>query len=447
MPSIAFHTLGCKVNQYDTQAMLELFREGGYRIVPFSGEEHADFYLINTCTVTGTGDKKSMQLIRHVHRLHPDARLIVCGCLAQRAGEELLQEGGVQLVLGTQRRQDVVTLLEESLSESRALCAVQPLGAGASFESLAVSGQDEHTRATMKIQEGCGNRCTYCIIPSVRGPIRSRPLDEIVRETQRLTGEGFHEIVLTGIHLASYGRDFTGEESGLRLLDAIRAVHENRDVWRIRLGSLEPTVASAEFASALSQLPKVCPQFHLALQSGSSSVLRRMRRTYNADQYLRAFHNLKDVFPLAAFTSDILTGFPGETEEEFEETRQMIRTVGFARIHVFPFSPRVGTPAATMPGQLSRREKERRCGILIQDGLVTAGEYREQWIGKTSSVLVEEEKAEGNVKEMHGYTPEYIPVTVTMPVSCPSMQGKLLPVRLTSLLEDGMTGELAPEES
>ena len=286
--TVAFHTLGCKVNQYDTQAMRERFEQAGYRTTEFDGQ--ADIYVVNTCTVTGTGDKKSMQIIRRCHRQNPQAQIVVTGCLAQRAADELTLPG-VRLVLGTQRRGEVVELLEQAMKQDCALVAVETLRK-APFEHLTVHAHEGHTRATMKIQEGCDRWCTYCIIPSVRGPIRSRPVDEIAAEARSLAEAGFREVVLTGIHLTSYGRDFTPRQT---LLDAIRAVQDVPGVRRIRLGSLEPTVATVEFAQALRTMDKVCPQFHLALQSGSDTVLQRMARRYNMRMYRQAMENLRAV--------------------------------------------------------------------------------------------------------------------------------------------------------
>ncbi len=433
MKTVAFHTLGCKVNQYDTQAMLEKFRAAGYEVVPFDGA--ADVYVINTCTVTGTGDKKSMQLTRRLRREHPDSAIALAGCLAQRKGAALL-ETGAKLIIGTQRRGEVVELLEKAIADGTGLSAVNDLDATTPFEPLTITAQEEHTRATLKIQEGCNNRCTYCIIPSVRGPIRSRPLDEVAAETERLAAAGFTEIVLTGIHLSSYGKDW---HDGTTLLDAIRAVHHVPGVQRIRLGSLEPTIATPEFAQALAALPKVCPQFHLALQSGSDTVLARMARRYNMHMYMDAVRNLRAAFPLAAFTTDVLTCFPGETEAEFEDTCQVIRDVGFAKIHVFPYSQREGTKAAVMPGQLSRAVKEHRARALIAIGEETAAAYQQQWLHRESTVLLEERR--GDV--WFGYTPEYIPVTVA---ACPlCTQGRILPVRLTAITGDGMTADICTD--
>ena len=426
----AFHTLGCKVNQYDTQAMLELFRQAGWEIVPF--QEEADIYVLNTCTVTGTGDRKSLQIARRLRREHPDSRLVLCGCLAQRRGAELLQETGATLVIGTQRRLEVVSLLAQAEREGRPICAVNPLGASTPFEPLTITAQEEHTRAALKIQEGCNHRCTYCVIPSVRGPIRSRPLEEIVRETGVLAAAGYREIVLTGIHLASWGKEW---HNGQGLIDAIEAVHGVPGILRIRLGSLEPTVATEAFAARLAALPKVCPQFHLALQSGSDGVLRRMGRAYSADQYREAVAQLRRAFPRAAFTTDVLTGFPGETEEEYQETRRMITDVGFAKIHVFPYSRRAGTPADRVPDQVPKAVKEQRPRALIALGEETARRYREGWLGACAEVLVEDRSPDG---AWLGYTPAYI--QVELPPDSGVSQGQLVPVRLTEITREGMKG-------
>ena len=359
--TVAFHTLGCKVNQYDTQAMRERFEEAGFRTVDF--EDRADVYVVNTCTVTGTGDKKSMQTIRRCHRNNPDAAIVVTGCLAQRAADEL-KLPGVRLVLGTQRRGEVVQLLAQALEQDCALIAVETLRQ-APFERLTVHAHEGHTRATMKIQEGCDRWCTYCIIPSVRGPIRSRPLDEIRAEAQSLAAAGFKEVVLTGIHLTSYGRE---QHGAITLLDAIRAVHEVEGIERIRLGSLEPVIVTGAFVQGIAAMPKVCHQFHLALQSGSDTVLARMRRRYTSGEFLAACAMLRGAFEDCALTTDVMTGFPGETPEEFAQTKETCRRAGFSRMHVFPYSEREGTKAAQMPGSVPRRLREERARELIALG-------------------------------------------------------------------------------
>ena len=422
MPTVAYHTLGCKVNQYDTQAMEELLSSAGFHTVPFPGP--ADIYLVNTCTVTGTGDKKSLQLARRLKRDHPSCTLILCGCLAQLKGEELLQSGA-DLIVGTQFRSQIVSLLNQVLISRKPICAVEPLPEIMSYEPLHVSNCQEHTRAVLKIQEGCRNRCSYCVIPSVRGPIRSRSPKDILAEARRLSEAGFREIVLTGIHLSSYGKDFSPSVSLLSILDGLEQIN---GILRVRLGSLEPGIATSDFASALSCFTKICPQFHLALQSGSNSVLRRMRRQYSAEDYIRAVERLRLKYPLAAFTTDILTGFPGETEAEFDETKKMIQEIGFARIHVFPFSPRPGTPAAEMPGQLSDTVKQARARELIELGRQVALCYQRQWINR-NTVLLPEEKVDGC---WEGYSPEYLRIRLDPESVCKSGQPVTVKIQAVS---------------
>ena len=428
MKTIAAHTLGCKVNQYDTQAMLELFQQDGYLIV--SWDSPADVYLLNTCTVTGVGDKKSLQMIRRVKREHPASTLIVCGCMAQQRGEKLLSLG-VDLVLGTQRRHEVVSLLNQVLQSGDQICAVAAMNSSLPFERLSISSRNEHTRANLKIQEGCNNHCSYCIIPAVRGPIRSRPLEDIRDEVLRLRDAGYRELVLTGIHLSSYGLDMDRSYS---LLDVIQLIQETDGILRVRIGSLEPTIATPSFASALRKADKVCPQFHLALQSGSDTVLRRMRRRYNTTQYIEGVENLRLEFPKAAFTTDILTGFPGETDDEFNETKAMISRIGFARIHVFPYSPRPNTEAALLPGQLSNTEKERRVRELIDLGNTAADQYLSSWIDQ-ESIILPEEKLNGR---WEGYTPEYIRVRLQPDAICSA--GTPVRVRLKNVSHRCMSG-------
>ena len=430
MPTAAYHTLGCKVNQYDTQAMEELLSAAGYQTVPFSSD--ADVYLVNTCTVTGTGDKKSLQTVRRLRREHPGSKIIMCGCLAQLRGAELISTGA-DLILGTQRRNEIVSLLSEVIREKKPLCAVEPLGDRPVFEPLRISHQSDHTRAVLKIQEGCGNRCSYCVIPQVRGPIRSRPLPDILEEARRLSDAGFCEIVLTGIHLSSYGRDFP---DGISLADVISSLQKVDGILRIRLGSLEPTVATPDFVRIIREADKVCPQFHLALQSGSDSVLRRMRRRYNTAQYMNAVDEIRCEFPHAALTTDILTGFPGETESEFFETAEMIRRVSFARIHVFPYSSRPNTDAALLPGQLPDSVRQERARKLIAVGEETARIYRESWLGQ-ETVLLPEEMVNGC---MEGYTPEYL--RVRMPAGCRCFSGEPVRIRIVSVDQPTAVGEI-----
>lgn len=426
--TVAFHTLGCKVNQYDTQAMHERFEEAGFRTVEF--EDRADVYVVNTCTVTGTGDKKSMQTIRRCHRTNPDAAIVVTGCLAQRAADELTLPG-VRLVLGTQRRGEVVQLLERALAQDCALIAVETLRQ-APFERLTVHAHEGHTRATMKIQEGCDRYCTYCIIPSVRGPIRSRPLAEIRVEAESLAAAGFREAVLTGIHLTSYGRE---QHGSITLLDAIRAVHGVKGIERIRLGSLEPVIVTRDFVQGIASMPKVCHQFHLALQSGSDTVLARMHRRYTSGEFLAACAMLREAFEDCALTTDVMTGFPGETEEEFAQTVDTCQKAGFARMHVFPYSEREGTKAAAMAGSVPRGVREERARRLIAVGRELERAALERRVGQIEDVLIEETDAQGRGT---GYTGGYMRVHV--PGARP---GTIVRARIDGIQDEELSGELA----
>jgi len=415
MPTIAVKTLGCKVNQYDTEAMLELFEAAGYEAVPFEGE--ADVYLINTCTVTGTGDHKSMKLIRRTGREHPGSGIIVAGCLAQRMPEKLFLEG-VKLVIGVQNRSRVVELYKQALETGVPVDATGKLNQ-AKFEHLTVNRHEGKTRAAMKIQEGCNRFCSYCIIPYVRGPIRSMPLEDVRAEARRLADSGYSEIVVTGIHLASYGHG-TDET----LIDAITAVAETPGVERVRLGSFEPVCVTEEFAERLSKLPQICPQFHLSMQSGSETVLKRMNRRYTPDEYFAACGTLRRYMPDCAITTDVIAGFPGETEEEFTETQEFIKKVGFARIHVFPYSRRSGTVADRLPGQISEEVKKTRANLLIETGDRLEEAYVQRSVGTTQSVLFETDD--------EGYTMSYIRVRAS------GCAGQILEVEIT-----GCEGTLA----
>ena len=430
MKTVAFHTLGCKVNQYDSQAMLELFEQAGYQ--PGDFDQPCDVYVINTCTVTGTGDKKSLQAVRRARRLNPAADIIVCGCMAQRDGEKLLADTDARLILGTARRAEIVTLLEQAQREHTRLCAVTDVRRAA-FEPLLITHQEGRTRATLKIQEGCDRFCTYCIIPYVRGGIRSRSVQDVRDEAARLAQAGYREIVLTGIHLTSYGRDL---KNGDTLLSVIRAVHDIAGVKRIRLGSLEPVIATADFARALGEMPKLCPQFHLALQSGCDSVLRRMRRRYDTAAFRESAQALRAVFPDCALTTDVMSGFPGETDAEHRQSLDFCREMRFARMHVFPYSEREGTAAATMPNPVPRHIREERARELIALGAGMAEDYRRAQLGTVRRVLFEQ-CAEG---VSVGYTPEYMRCEAPGTVC-----GQTLPVRMTGLLPEGFSGEIVTD--
>ena len=424
--TVRFYTLGCKVNQYDSEAMLEAFLAKGYVAAPEGVP--ADVYVVNTCTVTGTGDQKSLKAARRFKRLNPTGELILAGCLAQRMGEAL-RDTGARVILGTQYRARVVELLETAMAEQTQLVAVDSLKSAA-FEPLSIHAHEGHTRAVMKIQEGCDNHCTYCIIPSVRGGIRSKPVEDVVTEAHALADAGFSEMVLTGVHLTSYGRDL---QTASTLADAIAAVHGVSGVRRIRLGSLEPVAISDSFMGAIAGLPKLCPQFHLALQSGSDTVLARMKRRYNTQQFTAAAQRVLAAYPDAALTTDVIVGFPGETDAEFLQTVAFCQKIGFMKIHVFPFSRREGTPAAEMADQVPETVKEERVRSLIAVGDALAHSYRERMLGTVQPVLVEERQQDG---AQTGYTPQYIHVRCDA-----GAPGEIVPICLTDITKEGMAGK------
>lgn len=423
--TVAFHTLGCKVNQYDAQAMLERFVKAGYKPRPFG--EKVDVNVVVTCVVTAVGEQKSRQMLHRVRREQPDSVLIAAGCLAQKDADKL-KDLGARLILGSQHRGQVVALLDQALTSNTQISAVEDVRF-VPYEELNISHQEGRTRAVMKIQEGCDRFCAYCIIPHVRGGIRSRPPEAIFQEARRLVQAGYLEIVLTGIHLTSYGKDLDGPS----LIDGIRAAADS-GVQRLRLGSLEPVVATEDFVKQLAEFPAICPQFHLSLQSGSDSVLKRMRRRYTAREYLQAARRLQAAFPGCALTTDVLVGFPGETEQEFEETHAFCREVGFAKMHIFPFSRRAGTAAARMPDQLPRAVKtERARRMAALDGELST-RYREGMVGRLETVLFETHLEDGTVE---GQTPQAISV-----LARDAAPGVIAPVRLTGLTRHGMTGVL-----
>ena len=424
---VAFHTLGCKVNQYDSQAMLELFERAGYTAGDF--DDVCDIYVVNTCTVTGTGEKKSMQAVRRAQRKNPDAQIVICGCMAQRDGQKLLDTTGARLVLGTAHRGQVVELFEQAMRENTRICAVSDVRR-APFEPLFITHHEGRTRATLKIQEGCDRFCAYCIIPHVRGGIRSRAVEDVREEARRLSEAGYREIVLTGIHLTSYGRDL---RDGSTLLSVIRAVHGLPLVERIRLGSLEPVIATREFAGSLAQLPKVCPQFHLALQSGCDSVLKRMRRRYDTAAFRESAAALRAAFPGCALTTDVMSGFPGETEEEHRQSLAFCREMAFSRMHVFPYSEREGTPAAEMEGAVPKPIREERARELIALGRQMAAAYGQSQVGTVRSVLFETCDGEKSA----GYTMEY------MRCECPgALMGQTRDVLVTGYDRDTFTADI-----
>ena len=434
---VAFHTLGCKVNQYDTQSMLEKFLERGYEVVEF--DEKADVYIINTCTVTGLGDRKSRQMIRRAHRINPDAVIAVVGCYAQRASEEVLSIPGVNLVLGTQDRDKIVDLVEQVRDTGSPINAVGDIMKVREFEEMPITSYEGKTRAVLKVQEGCNQFCAYCIIPYARGPIRSRRMESVVSEVERLVDAGFKEFVLTGIHVASYGKDLEDCD----LLSLIQSVHSIEGVKRIRLGSLEPTFITQEFVDRAVDLPKLCQHYHLSLQSGSDSVLKRMNRKYTTEQYRQAVDILRKSMPDVAITTDIMVGFPGETEEEFNETMDFVREIRFSRIHVFQYSPRAGTKAAAFPDQVPGDVKERRSHDLIELGLQLERAYLGSFLGKEEQVLFEEESKDKK-DSYEGYTEHYIRVVAG---GNPGILNTIKPVLLRKIEKSHILGSIINDKS
>ncbi len=406
---VAFYTLGCKVNHYETAAMAELFTAAGHRVVDFS--EPADAYVVNTCTVTAVADQKSRQMLSRAHAQRPDALVVAVGCYSEVAREKVFALPGVDLVLGTGSRKDIVSLVEKALLGEKPGIEAQPPFARRQFEDLSAVA-DSRTRATLKVQDGCVSFCTYCAIPFARGALRSRSMESCRRELTALTGKGYREIVLTGIELTEYGKDLADRPT---LNDLIRLADEC-GVERLRLGSLDPRFADETFARTCAKSRCLCHQFHLSLQSGSDSVLRRMNRRYTAEAYRQNADRLRTYMPDAAITTDVIAGFPGETESEHGETAAFLRQVGFARIHVFPYSRRPGTKAADMPGQLTRQEKAKRARELIAVGNELERAFIDRQIHTVQQVLMEEDGT--------GYTGNYVRVR------CPGSAGELVRVRI-----------------
>ncbi|MGI6049706.1 MAG: tRNA (N(6)-L-threonylcarbamoyladenosine(37)-C(2))-methylthiotransferase MtaB [Acetivibrionales bacterium] len=386
---VAFITLGCKVNIAETEGMKLLFKNAGYEIV--NHDECADVYVVNTCTVTSMGDKKSRQLLRKAHSLNPDAIVAAVGCFAQVSPEEAAKIQGVNLVIGNNMKHRIVELVEDAGAiENKSF--VMETKALKKYEELPVESYEGHTRAFLKVQDGCNQFCSYCIIPYARGPIRSRGLKEVVNEARSFAAHGFKEVVLTGIHLTSYGT----EKEGAGLAELIKEIHKIDGIERIRLGSLEPMFLTPELIEDFSRLPKLCPHFHLSLQSGCKRTLKHMNRKYTPSDYQRIVSLMRERIPDVTFTTDVMVGFPGETEEDFKESYDFCRQIGFLRMHVFKYSPRKGTPAATFPGQVESRIKERRSKLMIELANQMRNEVFEKYLGHNVDVIIEQEIGAGN---------------------------------------------------
>lgn len=406
MKKAALHNLGCKVNSYETDAMREMLINDGYEIVPF--HEKADVYVINTCSVTNIADHKSRQMIHRARSENPNAVIIAAGCYAQSGYETLRSDGSADIIIGNNNKDRLIELLHKFLADGREEEAISDISkSGVPFENLKVKSPIEHTRAFMKVQDGCDQFCSYCIIPYARGRIRSRAAVDVVREAEVLSGQGIREIVLTGIHLDSYGRG-TGES----LIDLIEAVAEVPGIRRIRLGSIEPRIITDNFLSRLSLVDKFCPHFHLSLQSGSASVLKRMNRKYTPDEYIAGVQKIRNIYDDPAITTDVIVGFPGETEDEFSETLDFAGKVGFSEMHIFKFSRRRGTRADLMTPQITEKVKAERSSKLIALSHEMTENYLNRRIGKKVSALLEEMTEADGEKAWTGYTKEYSRVLI-----------------------------------
>ena len=416
---IAFYTLGCKVNQYETQALEQLVTQRGHSLVPF--EETADAYVINTCTVTAVSDKKSRQVIRRARKSAPDAVIAVCGCYPQTHPDDV-EKLGVDLISGTGDRTGFVDLLEREWRDRQPITALDDAFQRRSFESLPAGGLEGRTRAMLKMEDGCVNFCSYCIIPYARGRVRSLPLADCVRQARELEAAGYREIVLTGIEISSWGQDLEGKPE---LMEAIEAICQGLSPdTRVRLGSLEPRTITPDFCRRAAALPNLCPHFHLSMQSGCDTVLARMNRKYDSNRYYESVKFLHEAYDRPAVTTDLIVGFPGETEEEFQQTLDFIQKCAFSAMHIFPYSKRPGTPAAKLPGQVLNAVKEERAHRAAQIARTMQDAYLDSWVGETVPVLFEEER-DGLWR---GHTTRYCEVTVQ---SAQPLHNQLRQVRLT----------------
>jgi threonylcarbamoyladenosine tRNA methylthiotransferase MtaB len=428
----AFHNLGCKVNAWETEAMEQMLENAGYEIVPFG--EKADVTVINTCSVTNIADRKSRQMLHRAKKLNPEGAVVAVGCYVQAAAETLEEDSAVDLLIGNDRRRELPELLEEWFSGKKPAAdeAVIDIASSPEFENLTVTGTKEHSRAFIKVQDGCNQFCSYCIIPYTRGRVRSRRPEDVLREAGALAKAGYREIVVTGIHLASYGMDFREKKSaeldGRELLSLLIRLDRIPGIERIRLGSLEPRIVTREFAQTLAALQSICPHFHLSLQSGSQATLRRMNRHYTPEEYARGVQELREAFADPAVTTDVIVGFPGETDAEFQESRAFLEKIGFYEMHVFRYSRRRGTRADAMENQIPEPVKEERSADLIALGHRMSLAYREKWLNRVSDLLLEQEETIGGKRYLSGLSREYVRGAVPLADGDDgkNMQGKIL---------------------
>ena len=435
---VALHNLGCKVNAYEIEAMQQLLEEAGYEIVPF--EPGADIYVINTCTVTNIADRKSRQMLHKAKKMNPEAIVVATGCYVQTGGEKLEKDEAIDLVLGNNQKINIVEALAEYAENKPGHGShVIKINQTKEYEELSIDHTAEHVRAYIKVQDGCNQFCTYCIIPYARGRVRSRNIESVLKEVRALAEKGYKEVVLTGIHLSSYGVDFP-EEKKETLLSLIRAVHEIEGIRRIRLGSLEPGIVTREFAEGIAALPKVCPHFHLSLQSGCDETLERMNRRYRSGEYRERCELLREVYGNPALTTDVIVGFPQESEEEFRKSYDFVDSIRFYETHIFKYSRRQGTKAAAMDGQLTEAEKSFRSEKMMELHHRHAGDYEKSMLGKNLEVLIEEEYTKDGRTWYLGHSREYIKTAV--PKSEAYGVNDIVIVKAEGFLEEHiMTGE------
>ena len=427
MKKAALHNLGCKVNAYETESMQQLLEAAGYEIVPF--DQKADVYVINTCSVTNVADRKSRQMIHRAKNKNPDSVVVAAGCYVQTSKEQAESDDAIDILIGNNKKHELPSLLEAFWKEKGGKKAeVIDIAEDKVYETLNLSRTAEHTRAFIKVQDGCNQFCSYCIIPYARGRVRSRELSDVVREVETLAENGYREVVLTGIHLSSYGAD-----SNDNLLHLIQEVHKIDGIERIRLGSLEPKIVTEEFAKELSKLPKICPHFHLSLQSGCDATLKRMNRKYTCEEYAHGCELLRKYFKHPAITTDVIVGFPGETEEEFEITRKFLKRIGFFEIHIFKYSVRKGTKAAEMKEQVPEEIKARRSDILFEDLAPMNHAFLEWYIGKEAEVLMEEKVNLGGKEYFLGHTKEYVKIAAE---TTENLENKLITGNVKGMLKE-----------
>lgn len=443
MKSVALHNLGCKVNSYEMDVMQQMLQENGYKIVPF--DQMADIYIINTCSVTNIADRKSRQMLHRAKKQNPDAVVVALGCYVQTGTERVEKDACIDLAIGNNKKKELIPILEEFMRERDKTLGgttIIDINRTDEYEEMTLERTAEHTRAYIKIQDGCNQFCSYCIIPFARGRVRSRLKEDIIAEIKGLCEKGYQEFVLTGIHISSYGMDFKGEAYNLsdmrgeELLKLISEIARVDGVKRLRLGSLEPCIVTEEFAKTISGIPQMCPHFHLSLQSGCDETLKRMNRQYTTAEYEQVVEALRKYFDAPAITTDVITGFPGETEEEFRQTKEFLEKINFFEMHIFPYSKRHGTVAAGMDGQLTEAVKKERSRILLELEKAQSKAYREKFINTEEEILLEEEKEYNGVLYMTGHTKRYVKAAVKQNEKNPYVSNQIVSGRCVGMLDE-----------